>query len=180
MNQAKRRGDCLASQKYVYSYTAPSSLGSGTLRISLFQGGPLWEGADARSNPPDAIIACHAGICSYQPWLPVVLTSRALGIPMAVTDYNQVTIHTDIQLIFRNLPKFSTSVPWKASSAGLSLAEKARLKDGSEAEYVSNVNPFMLPGPRRESWAKVVASQNAFTLVVTPSQRGSSSEDRTE
>ncbi|GLB39896.1 putative MYND finger [Lyophyllum shimeji] len=168
LEKAHSNHSCLASRPFVYMYKAPKVSGSGTIRIELSRSGAFYDGANMsslRKQRPDAIIALDAGLCAYPEWRSVIFASRALAIPFAVTDYNEVSLRGDVKLLFRKLPLMPT-VYWP--TVELTGPERERIIDMCGAEYPIELNPFMHPGPRPQIVHGGPNSFNAYTLVVTP------------
>ncbi|KAF5384280.1 hypothetical protein D9615_003256 [Tricholomella constricta] len=171
LEKATAYPSCLASRPFVYTYRAPKASGAGTIRIELSRAGAFYDGTNIsalRREKPDALLALNAGLATYAEWRPVVLASRALGIPFAVTDYSEASLRSDIRLLFRQLPVLYRTM-WPAIE--LSAAEQERVREMAKAEYPIEMNPFMYPGPRPQAVHAGPNSFNGFTFVVTPGGR---------
>ncbi|KAJ6448958.1 hypothetical protein C8R47DRAFT_1171845 [Mycena vitilis] len=161
---------CLAAQPTVFQYTAPKLSGGGSISISLWRRGAFWDYpylATGQFQRPDAMVACNAGLSSYpETWMPVVLTARALAIPFAVTDYNEISLKNDVSLLIQRLPEFLgpfTIYPW-----ALTAAEQRRVTDSPSYRYEVRLNPFMKLGPRPSPLGGIHAV-NGFEMVICPS-----------
>lgn len=168
LEKAKENQSCLASRPFVYMYKAPEASGSGTIRIELSRSGPYYDGTNLRvlrNEKPDAMIALNAGLSAYQEWRSLVLASRALAIPFAVTDYNEISCYGDIRYLLR-LFSITHKLWWP--TVNLTTAEQQRLTEMSDVSYPIELNPFMHPGPRAKAVYVGPNSSNGYTLVVTP------------
>lgn len=160
-----------AKEDVIYTYTAPSSLGGGSLRIVLWGGGPNWTPDVLRFGAPfpDAIIGLNAGLAAYAEWQSVVVSSRAFGIPFAVTEFLEASVELDKGLVkglTEELPEGADE--WMKQTYGDEGAENLKLKH----EMPFAVNPFMRPGQKTGgAWSRLPAAINGFTLVVTPNVR---------
>ncbi|TDL17379.1 hypothetical protein BD410DRAFT_754422, partial [Rickenella mellea] len=89
----------LASRDYVFEYTAPAECGAGSVRIRLDKTSDYWDPAtimfDHPHPFPDAFIGLNSGISAHKQWAPVVIMSRALGIPFGITDFNRDCLAAD-------------------------------------------------------------------------------------
>jgi hypothetical protein len=87
----------LAAREYVYEYRAPEQCGSGSVRIQFYKTSPIWDPIDilSRKMIPDVLIGLNSGMTTYQTWIPVFLTSRALSVPFAITEFTRVTLAKD-------------------------------------------------------------------------------------
>jgi hypothetical protein len=167
--KAKRKPSCLASQPFAYTYTSQVS-GGGSIRIALSKAGGYWPGDDAafarlRLNKPDAMIALNAGLSAYHEWKPAILTSRALSIPFAVTDYQEVSLATTVTSIMEVLPSWRVTL-W--STVTLKPIEDKRIFEARHASYPIALNPFMSPGPTLALIGGGPLSVNGYAMVVTP------------
>lgn len=160
LKQAQAHPLCLGAQPVVFSYTAPKIAGGGSIRISLC--GSFWEDGTLQREGlkrPDALVACNAGLSTYPEWTPVILASRAFAIPFAVTDYNEISLRTDIAL----LEQLSV---YDAGSMQLTLKERRRMDAAASRRYEVRLNPFMELGPRPPSLGGISAV-NGYEMVVS-------------
>lgn len=90
-----------AKDDIVYSYTAPLSSGGSSIRIVLWGGGPIWTPDVLRFGAPfpDAILGLNAGLAVHPEWQSTVVSSRAFGIPFAVTEMMEASIELDKGLV---------------------------------------------------------------------------------
>ncbi|RDB23389.1 Zinc finger MYND domain-containing protein 15 [Hypsizygus marmoreus] len=168
MEKARKKPACLASQPFAYTYTAPKICGGGTVRIALSpQSKSMWDVAHINcirsGKKPDAMIAFNAGLSSYFEWKAAVVASRALAIPFAVTDYLEVSLHSDVLLVMRILP-----VLLRISQVDVSALERQRVMEAADASYAIAMNPFMCPGPRPQVVNGGPSALNGYTMIVTP------------
>jgi hypothetical protein len=163
LKKAKEDPLCLAAQPVVFKYTAPKVSGGGSIRISLWPRGSFWdESALARDGlkRPDAMVACNAGLSTYpQSWMPVVLAAHAFAIPFAVTDYNEISLHNDISLLF-------TQMPFYSGLLALTSEEQRRVHASPSCHYEIGLNPFMQPGPGPPSLGGI-SIVNGYEMVVS-------------
>ncbi|CCM04559.1 uncharacterized protein FIBRA_06740 [Fibroporia radiculosa] len=138
-------------------------------------GGQFWDGVGLKptSKLPDAMIACNAGLSSYMEWKPAVVASRALSIPFAVTDFNEISVRSDISLVFKMLPMWAGMVQWPVGRA-MTRSEQQRVEETPGAHFELGLNPFMHLGPRQEVNTRVPSSVSGFEMVVTPAGAHSS------
>jgi hypothetical protein len=160
----------LASQPFVYTYTAQKVSGSGSIRIALSKAGPYWLGdiadiARLRSNKPDAMVALNSGLCSYQEWTPVVIASCAFAIPFATTDYMEVSLTSNIRSLMQILP-LRRMREWSAIM--LNPGEEHRIFQAPNASYQITLNPFMCPGPRPSPIGGGPSAVNGHAMIITP------------
>ncbi|KXN82696.1 Zinc finger MYND domain-containing protein 15 [Leucoagaricus sp. SymC.cos] len=103
--EAEQDEDCLASQPYVHTYTAPDASGGSTLRISLSDSGPIWGDHEIHTpcNRPDAMIALNANLAGYDQWELALLASRAYNIPFAVTESQETYDMDGVFIPYLNL-----------------------------------------------------------------------------
>lgn len=171
-NKLKKPASCLARQSTIYSYTAPKSSGSGSIKISFSpSASPFLLGEDLRGNAntgikrPDAMIAFNAGLATYLEWKSVVIASRAFSIPFAVTDYQEISMESDIRLLMRQLVGLR-HIFW--ADARLSGEEERKVEEAMRDQYVHGLNPFMLLGPRPHPIGGGPSAVNGFEMVITP------------
>lgn len=90
-----------ADEDCVYKYTAPVSLGGGSIRIILWGGGPTWTPEVLRFGAPfpDALIGLNAGLGAYQEWQSAIVSSRAYGIPFGVTEFMEASLELNKGLV---------------------------------------------------------------------------------
>lgn len=117
----------------------------------------------ARTNLPNQTRLSHVTLVS-QPTIP---GSRS-QTPFAVTDYNEINLHGDIDVVLANLRYFMPLI-WEAK---LDSAEYARVFN-STMKCEIEMNPFMMPGPRTAGVRlhRMPEAVNGFTMIVTPSSR---------
>lgn len=170
LQAAKRKSSCVAAQRYAYSYTAPEASGGSTIRISLAKYGN-WDGRDLKNLKarPDAIIACNAGLLSYPAWKPVLVASRALAIPMAVTDYDEPSVAGPMleQMVFGMLTVLARTTPWPYAGNMTQEMRKRVLDESFRATSTLRLNPFMYLGPRSQAHMRAPSSINGFEMIVT-------------
>jgi len=161
------KSNALAAREYVYEYRAPEQCGSGSIRIQLYKASPTWDPLEIipRKMIPDVLIGLNAGMSTYETWQPVWLTSRALSIPFAVTEFSRVSLAGDkysytywiASLKSRNFALLKL-LGWKAKVLVKSI-------DHSPA---SAINPFMRPGPIAAMTHSMPRAINGFTCILTP------------
>ncbi|KAJ7675649.1 hypothetical protein DFH06DRAFT_1466480 [Mycena polygramma] len=80
----------------IFTYDAPDACGSGSLRVLAHTATKDWSisGMATYGPKPDAIVACNAGLFTYDGSLEVVLAALAHKIPFAVTDYQQYMLES--------------------------------------------------------------------------------------
>jgi hypothetical protein len=159
--------NALAAREYVYEYRAPEQCGSGSIRIQLYKKSPIWDPLEIipRKMIPDVLIGLNAGMSTYETWQPVWLTSRALSIPFAVTEFARVSLagdeysypHWILSFESRNLELLKL-LGWKVKVMGKSLDHPPS----------SAINPFMRPGPIAAMTNSMPRAINGFTCIVTP------------
>ncbi|KIJ45180.1 hypothetical protein M422DRAFT_207452 [Sphaerobolus stellatus SS14] len=155
----------------VHTYTAPESLGGGSIRLLLWGGGPKWTPDVLRFGAPfpDAIVGLNAGLAAYVEWQSAIVASRAFGIPFAVTEFMEASVALDKVLVnglTADLPDDANE--WMKETYGEEGAGNLRLKHGMP----STMNPFMRPGQKTGgAWSRLPAAINGFTLVVMPNVR---------
>ncbi|KAG5650777.1 hypothetical protein H0H81_011091, partial [Sphagnurus paluster] len=104
VKKAQAHPGCLAVRPFVYIYKAPKVTGAGTLRIELSRAGPLLDGKNLpmlRQERPDAMVALNADLAMpwyLEQWRPLVLASRALGIPFAVTEHSDINARMNMRI----------------------------------------------------------------------------------
>ena len=164
--EAEGDEDCLASQPFIYTYTAPDdAFGGSTLRISLSDSGPIWgdQSIHLPSHRPDAMIALNANLGGYDQWVLALLASRAYNIPFAVTENQEINIELCLSAL-RNLPRARASL-W--SLIGLTDKEEKRVNKTATKEFTWNLNPFMCPGPRPRTLGGSPMTANGFEFIIT-------------
>ena len=161
----------LAAQEYVYEYRAPEQCGSGSIRIQLYKTSPIWDPLDilARKMVPDVLIALNAGMSTYETWAPVFLTSRALSIPFAVTEFTRLSLAED----HYHFPSWVLSM--ETTNAGLAdllgMEKILVLMKSLDHPPSSAINPFMRPGPIASVTHSMPRAINGFTCIVTSTPR---------
>jgi hypothetical protein len=136
----------------IFYYTAPEECGSGTLSVLLHTQSSIWDPHEQLSTdtpflydgPPDALVACNAGLASYPEWSLVLQASHLFNIPFATTEYAEQSAETQSS----NMQKL------------LGMYVQAR------PEYPIELNPFHCPGQRPIPVYRVPNLSNGFTLVV--------------
>ncbi|KAJ7601124.1 hypothetical protein C8J56DRAFT_768378 [Mycena floridula] len=136
----------------IFAYDAPPECGSGKISIYIYRASPTWHPRDqlGSSSPfgtPDALIACNAGLGSYQGWHPVIQAAHQIKIPFGVTEYAEQSCETQ-----------RSNFPLILSWAGIPTRKLE--------EYKIELNPFAKPGNRSVVTYKVPNLYNGFTLVV--------------
>jgi hypothetical protein len=115
---------------------------------------------------PDVLIGLNAGMATYETWQPVFLTSRALSIPFAITEFTRVSLATD--------EYYYSSWIGSLKSRNVALVE---LLGWEKIEVLiesivhppsSAINPFMRPGPIAAMTSSMPRAINGFTCIVTP------------
>ncbi|KAK7059968.1 hypothetical protein R3P38DRAFT_2838772 [Favolaschia claudopus] len=130
----------------VYDYTAPKECGASKIAIHIYGDSPSWS-PSATTRPPDALVACNAGIFSYREWEPVVQEAHRRDIPFAVTEYaEQSAEHT-------------------SNNLGM-LAARGGGRPRKAEEYTIETNPFHRPGQRPIPLYRLPNLVNGFTIVV--------------
>ncbi|KAJ6465617.1 hypothetical protein C8R47DRAFT_991372, partial [Mycena vitilis] len=84
----------------IFSYNAPEECGSGSIRVLLHTATKHWTIPDLPSYgpKPDAtysILACNAGLFTYDASMDVVRGALRYKIPFAVTDYLQYMLESN-------------------------------------------------------------------------------------
>jgi hypothetical protein len=163
--EAEMDEDCLASQPYVHTYSAPDASGGSTLRISLSDTGPIWGDHEIHTpeNRPDAMIALNANLGGYDQWKHALLASRAYNIPFAVTDRQEINIELSLSTL-RNLPQARSSL-W--TLIHLTEKEEKRVNRTLTKQFTWGLNPFMCPGPRTQTLGGGPTTPNGFEFIIT-------------
>ncbi|GJJ13812.1 hypothetical protein Clacol_008069 [Clathrus columnatus] len=152
----------------VYTYTAPTALGGGSIRIILWGGGLAWTPEVLRFGAPfpDALIGLNAGLSVYQDWQSVIVSSRAYGIPFGITEFMEASGELNRGLVTNltvELPEDASE--WMKETYGEGGAANLRIRHEMECD----VNPFMKPGQKTGApWSRLPAALNGFTFIVTP------------
>ena len=161
--------NALAAREYVYEYQAPEQCGSGSIRIQLYKTSPIWDPADilSRKMIPDVLIGLNACMSTYETWQPVFLTSRALCIPFAITEFTRISLAEDKYIY----PSWVVSLK-STNAALLELLGWERVgvlfKSIVDHPPSSALNPFMRPGPIAAMTNSMPRAVNGFTCIVTP------------
>jgi hypothetical protein len=81
----------------IFTYDAPDSCGSGCARVFLHTASKYWDKKDLPTygKHPDAILACNAGLFTYDASHNVVHASLEDRIPFAVTDYQEYMLESN-------------------------------------------------------------------------------------
>ncbi|TDL22156.1 hypothetical protein BD410DRAFT_788862 [Rickenella mellea] len=92
-----------ASKPYVFECAAPAACGSGSIRIRLDNTAKLWDpvtlfSTSTQTKMPDVLIGLNAGLSQYRPWGKVLSLSRALDLPLAVTEYSRMGLEDDEEM----------------------------------------------------------------------------------
>jgi hypothetical protein len=163
--EAEQDEDCLASQPFVHTYTAPDASGGSTLRISLSDSGPIWGDHEIHtpSKRPDAMIALNANLGGYDQWQLALLASRAYNIPFAVTEREEVDIELCLPAL-RSLPQARSSL-W--ALIDLTEKEEKRINRTMTKQFTWGMNTFMCPGPRPQTIGGGPKSANGFYFIIT-------------
>ncbi|KAJ7675630.1 hypothetical protein DFH06DRAFT_663438 [Mycena polygramma] len=126
----------------IFTYDAPEACGSGSIRVLLHTETKHWtiSGLPTYGSEPDAILACNAGLFTYDASLDVVRGALRYKIPFAVTDYQQYMLESNALTI---------------SKTGITLPPV-------------KLNPFHKPG-QRDCRRSVLAPDlvNGFILAVS-------------
>ncbi|KAJ7217304.1 hypothetical protein GGX14DRAFT_358074 [Mycena pura] len=134
----------------IFTYDAPDSCGSGRVRVFLHTASKYWNKKDLPTygKHPDAILACNAGLFTYDASHNVVHASLEDRIPFAITDYQEYMLESNRDtVVLRSL-----------------------LLGNTHLNVVSRpveLNPFHQPGQRfirRDNFAPDLV--NGFILVV--------------
>ncbi|KAJ7237958.1 hypothetical protein C8J57DRAFT_1087093 [Mycena rebaudengoi] len=85
----------------IFTYNAPEVCGSGRVRVFLHTAAKYWTVDDLLKygRKPDAILACNAGLFTYDASESVVRASLRYKIPFAVTDYQQYMLESNSSTI---------------------------------------------------------------------------------
>ena len=158
----------VAAREYVYEYQAPERCGSGSIRIQFYKASPIWDPLDIipRKMIPDVLIGLNAGMATYETWHPVFLTSRALSIPFAITEFTRLSLATD-EYCYSSWIGSLTS----RNVALIELLGNEKLKvliESIDHPPSSAINPFMRPGPIAAMTNSIPKAINGFTCIVTP------------
>ncbi|KAF8887265.1 hypothetical protein CPB84DRAFT_1684728 [Gymnopilus junonius] len=153
VKEATKSPGSLATKLPTFTYQAPSECGSGTISIYLHSTSDNWSAAGpesaltAHGGRPDALVACNAGLASYQEWFHVVQAAHIHRIPFATTEYAEQSAEHQRAVI-----------PSMLSGAG---AQPRKME-----EYEIRLNPFQKPGQRPIPMYRLPNVVNGFTLVV--------------
>lgn len=163
--EAENDEDCIASQPYAYTYTAPDASGGSTIKISLSDAGPIWGDQEIHipSKRPDAMIALDANFDGCGQWQLALLASRAYNIPFAVTESQEVNIDFSMSAL-RELPAArKTMWAW----VDLNEEEEKRIRKTATKTYTWGLNPFMCPGPKPQALGGGPMASNGFEFIIT-------------
>ena len=171
LQRGRGRLDCLAYEENPYEYTAPPVSGGGTVKISLLEEGPLWEAHRRRTRhpPPDALIACNAGLGAYPNWYDVSLAFITREIPFAISDYREISLQINAKFVLNENLMEARDAFWQHIK--LTPDQEKRLQSRLQAEYSYKigVNPFGRLGPQtRHDNIPGPYAVNGFEMVVTP------------
>ncbi|KAJ6465630.1 hypothetical protein C8R47DRAFT_991349 [Mycena vitilis] len=125
----------------IFTYDAPEACGSGSIRVLLHTATKHWTIPDLPSYgpKPDAILACNAGLFTYDASREVMAAALGYKIPFAVTDYQQYMLESNASSI---------------SKIGITLPPV-------------KLNPFHRPGQRSVGRSVLTPSlENGFVLAV--------------
>ncbi|THH29344.1 hypothetical protein EUX98_g4855 [Antrodiella citrinella] len=145
--EARKHPTSLAAQallgKPVFSYTAPLECGSSTLEIFLHGEAPTWPTRTVPFVRLEAIVACNAGLASYQGWVGVIRAAHMFDTPFTVSEYMEQSAEIQ-RAVFPAMLVLPRLCPRK--------------------EYPIALNPFQGPGQRYVS--RLPNAVNGFTMVV--------------
>ncbi|KAJ7167227.1 hypothetical protein C8R43DRAFT_877626 [Mycena crocata] len=136
----------------IFTYKAPEACGSGSVRVFLHTKANHWTKRDLptygrRPDYPDALIACNAGLFTYDAMEGVVRASFECRIPFVVTDYKQYMLESNSDTISQ-----------------MSRVAYPRLHTPPQPV---EMNPFHRPGQRFIFRADLAPDMdNGFILVV--------------
>jgi hypothetical protein len=158
----------LAAREYVYEYQAPEQCGSGSVRIQFYKTSPIWDPIDilSRKMIPDVLIGLNTGLSTYKTWAPVFITSRALSIPFAITEFTRISLSLDQY----NIPSWVASLETENLELGTLLGLEALLVLAKSLDHPpsSAINPFMRPGLVGAMTNSAPRGINGFSSIVTP------------
>ena len=162
----------LAAQKYAYEYQAPDQCGSGSIRIQLYKGSPIWDPVDILPQKmiPDVLIGLNAGMSTYmETWGPVFSASRALSIPYAVTEFSRISLLED-QSNYRAFARDAAMDEKLGELLGLGpgRGKLEVLVNSLDYQPSCAINPFMRPGHMGAQSNSIPSAGNGFTCIVTP------------
>lgn len=153
LKEAKNSPGCLANKSPVFTYSATTQCGSGSLTIFLHSASSNWSATGKDSaltvydGVPDALIACNAGLGSYREWFSVIQAAHTQKIPFATTEYAEQSAEHQ-----------RGTLPLMLSGTGASPLPLV--------EYKIRLNPFQRPGQRPIPMYRLPNVVNGFTLVV--------------
>ncbi|KZT33034.1 hypothetical protein SISSUDRAFT_445453 [Sistotremastrum suecicum HHB10207 ss-3] len=156
--RSARKGS-LARKACIYSYTAPESVGSGTVQLTLHSKNPHYD-PHIFTERPDAIIGLNAGVTTYPEWSPIILHAFKKDIPLAVTDDLHVALDECDRVI---LGMISKEVGKATPEESLRL-RRAMMK--SEREKI--LNDFMCPAGKVPRANFLPRANNAWLYIINP------------
>ncbi|KAJ7675627.1 hypothetical protein DFH06DRAFT_1122458 [Mycena polygramma] len=130
----------------IFSYDAPEACGSGSIRVLLHTATKHWTIPDLPTYgpKPDAILACNAGLFTYDASLDVVRGALRYKIPFAVTDYQQYMLERNDSTVSK-ISSFRRGTPRPVQ-----------------------LNPFHRPGQRGDGRTVLAPNLvNGFILAVS-------------
>lgn len=143
------------------------------MKISLSNEGPFWVAhhhpSRSRHPPPDALIACNAGLGAYPDWYDVTLASITRDIPFAITDYREISLQINAKIVLGENLMEARHAFWE--HVKLTPDQEKRLQKRLQVgySYKIGVNPFSRLGPQtRHDTIPGPYAVNGFEMVVTP------------
>lgn len=141
------------------------------MKITLSDEGPFWVSNNrSRHPPPDALIACNAGLGAYPNWYDVTLASITRDIPFGITDYREISLQINAKLVLEENLMEARDAFW-GPNVKLATDQEKRLQSRLQAgySYKIGVNPFGRLGPQtRHDTIPGPYAVNGFEMVITP------------
>ncbi|KAF9058329.1 hypothetical protein BDP27DRAFT_1303897 [Rhodocollybia butyracea] len=137
LDEAKKHPSSIAIKCFssppspIFTYSAPPECGSSTISIYLSTT-TIWNPYTLQI--PDALVACNAGLGSYQEWTYVMRGAIVMHIPFASTEYTEQSAEYQRSIIPDILEGTGVKVP----------------KDLT-ADHPIKLNPFHRPGQKNYS-----------------------------
>ncbi|KZT33324.1 hypothetical protein SISSUDRAFT_423188 [Sistotremastrum suecicum HHB10207 ss-3] len=161
VSTARRRS--LARQPFAYKYTAPESIGGGSIHITLDSQNRVYA-PFGYGEIPDVIIGLHAGLTNPE-WIPVIHGSIRLDIPFAVTEYVETCMSVnDDALIKTVLPEGLRALTEHAPTETEAIARFEQAMLIPERKRIFNT--FMCPGLHWPQRSLLPYAHNSWIYIV--------------
>ncbi|KZS97287.1 hypothetical protein SISNIDRAFT_482212 [Sistotremastrum niveocremeum HHB9708] len=161
VSTARRRS--LARQPFAYKYTAPESIGRGSIHITLDSQNRVYA-PFGYGEIPDVIIGLHAGLTNPE-WIPVIHGSIRLDIPFAVTEYVETCMSVnDDALIKTVLPEGLRALTEHAPTETEAIARFEQAMLIPERKRIFNT--FMCPGLHWPQRSLLPYAHNSWIYIV--------------